>query len=178
MKRKIAVGVALGLTLALVLNMSVFAAWVGSLRGEVRVEEPIVVAQALMPMPEAVYPGETFGFGGEVSNQSSVTYGIRLDGFLWFWWMVEGTENVAKISLEEVSAGGEVQFSPAAGPSQSLGIIVIHVNGSPYFPGSVINIGPGVTYEVRVLVTTSYDIPTGRLGAEVYVTRQAPVGLG
>jgi len=153
------------------------AAWVGSLRADVQIEEPIVVLQALIPTPETIYPGETFGFGGEIRNSSSVTYGIRLHGFLWFWWVFEGTEKVAEISLEDLPASGEINFSGAAAPPQGpyFGTVEIYLNDSYYPSGSVINIGPGESHEVRVVVTTSYAAPVGRLTAEVFAIRGAPV---
>ena len=176
MTKKIRIGVvvAVVVTLFAVSTGPALAAWIGSLRGEVQIEEPIQVIQEITP-PGSVYPGETFNFAGEITNSSQSSYGIRLYGFLWFVWLFEGIENVTEIALEELPVSGEVSVSVAAGPPIDLGTIEIYVNGFLYSPGSIINIGPNQTHEVLVVVTTSHAAPAGRLMAEVFATREAPV---
>lgn len=174
MRKKLRIVAAVIAVIALLaLTVQVLAAWVGSIRADVRVDEPIIVAQSLTPIPVSIFPGELFGFEGEISNTSSVPYGIRLGGFL--WWMWEATGEEVKLSLEDLADSGEITLLAGPGP-QEFGIVEIYINGSPYSPGTLINIGPGETHDVKVVVTTSHSIPAGRLTAEVFVLREAPLG--
>ena len=176
MKRKIGIGIALALALVLVLNLSVLANWIGSIGADVQVKNPVHMTEVLVPVPVSIYPGEIFGFSGEIYNESPLTYGIYLQGFIFFWWMSDEEEVMAEIALEDIK-GGELSFSrPGGGPPDHLGTIEIYIDRLLYLPGSVINIYPGQTMEVKVVVNTSHSAPTGKLSARVFSHRQAPTG--
>lgn len=175
MKRKIAVGVALGLTLALVLNMSVFAAWVGSLRGEAQISNPVQTVQFLSPQVE-IAPGQAFDFGGEIPNRAPIPYGLRAYGWIWFAWQETG--EIVEISLEEISENGEICISApsiAAGPPEiHLGTIELYLDGQFQSLGSVFNIEPHQVIEVQIVVRTLHSVPAGKVSAEVSFYRGAP----
>lgn len=151
------------------------AAWVGSLWGEARVQNPVTVARFVSPTID-IFPGQAFDFGGEIFNHSPVRYGLRPYG--WIWWTWETGEEM-RISLDEVSEEGEITIpapSLAAGPPYMyLGTIDLYINGQWQPLGLLFDIEPGQVHLAQIVVTTCYKIEPGKVGAEVLFMREAPV---
>ena len=192
MKRKIViVSVAIAVILCLAGPGQALAAWVGSLRGEAQIQNPIDIIQFASP-PVEIFPGQGYGFGGEIPNHSSEEYGLRAYG--WIWWIWEETGEELKISLEEVSEEGAITIpapildkvsedggigistpTVAAGPPEIyLGTIELYIDGRWQSLGSVFNIEPGQVLEAQVVVTTSHSLEPGKVGAVVFFLRGAP----
>ena len=172
MRRKsLIASVVIALVVLAIMTMPVLAAWVGSLRAETRVQEPISLEGLSEEVPSQIFPGETFSFGGKVYNDASVPYGLRYYGYLWWTWEKTGEE--VEISLETLE-NGEAIIETKGGPLP-LGKITIMIGGEHYYPWTVINIDPGGVHEVEVFVTLSSDLEPGTLVAEVSVVRGAPI---
>lgn len=175
MKRKfVIVAVAIVIAICFAGPGQAFAAWVGStIRGEAEIVEPISTVQDDRKV--SISPGESFVFEAEVSNNSPVTYGLRYQGLLWWLWMFQGIEEVKEIALEELPESGEVTFSVSGGSPRSYGYIEIYVNGEAYVQGSVVNIRPNETHQVKVIVNTYRFAPAGKVLAIVDPFRGDPV---
>lgn len=168
MRKKIVIGVLVAVVIVAVAG-PVLAAWVGSMRAETNIREPISISGGVIEIPEWIYPGQPFEFGGEVYNEAPLSYGLRYYGYLIFYYKLE--EEI-KIPLEN---NGEINFSTKAGGPQNFGTVSININGEAYSPGTLINIGPGETHKLKVIVTTSLGLEPGHLIAEVSVIREAPI---
>lgn len=172
MRKKIVLGVLIAVVLITAIAGPAIAAWVGSLRAETDIREPISITDGVVEIPGWVYPGQKFEFGGEFHNEAPLTYGLRYYGYLIFYYKAE--EEI-KIPLESIEESGAVNFSTKAGGLQYFGTVSIDINGEAYSPGSIKNIGPGETHKIRVIVVPSKDIETGHLVAEVIALREAPI---
>jgi len=126
-----------------------------------------------------IYPGQEINFEANVRNIAPLPYGLRLYGFLYWYWGGKAEEAI-EIPIEELhfldgEATIELESVEAGGGPIPLGKIHITIEGEDYEPGKIIDIEPEGVLHVEGSVVTDPGIDTGKLRAEILVFRGAPI---